>query len=125
VGRGVKQDPSLAELQPYKAIFERDPAFFAGLVAQEPAVVESLLQAFTRSWAGATPAEFDAQVPGLDRGRPATQARAVLPDLVYQPILELFDLLRNNGFRLFVCSGGGRDFMRVFAEETWGVFEET
>jgi phosphoserine phosphatase len=41
-------------------------------------------------------------------------------DLVYQPMLELFDLLKVNGFRVFVCSGGGRDFMRVFAEETWG-----
>ena len=31
---------------------------------------------------------------------------------------------RANGFRVFVCSGGGRDFMRVFAEETWGVYQE-
>jgi phosphoserine phosphatase len=45
-------------------------------------------------------------------------------DLVYQPMLELFDLLKRNGFRVFVCSGGGRDFMRVFAEETWGVYRE-
>jgi phosphoserine phosphatase len=36
----------------------------------------------------------------------------------------LFDLLKANGFRVFVCSGGGRDFMRVFAEETWGVYKE-
>jgi hypothetical protein len=32
--------------------------------------------------------------------------------------------LQTNGFRVFVCSGGGRDFMRVFAEETWGVNKE-
>src|SRR5262249_42749353 len=44
--------------------------------------------------------------------------------LVYQPMLELFDLLRENGFRVFVCSGGGRDFMRVFAEELWGIYKE-
>ena len=37
-------------------------------------------------------------------------------DLVYKPMLELFDLLKAHGFRVFVCSGGGRDFMRVFAE---------
>ena len=34
------------------------------------------------------------------------------------------DLLKDNGFRVFVCSGGGRDFMRVFAEETWGIYKE-
>jgi phosphoserine phosphatase len=45
-------------------------------------------------------------------------------DLVYKPMLELFDLLKANGFRLFVCSGGGRDFMRVFAEATWGINKE-
>ena len=45
-------------------------------------------------------------------------------DLVYQPMLELFDLLRANGWRIFVCSGGGRDFMRVFSEEAWGIYRE-
>ncbi len=39
-------------------------------------------------------------------------------------MLELFDLLKTNGFRVFVCSGGRRDFMRVFAEETWGINKE-
>ena len=39
-------------------------------------------------------------------------------------MLELFALLKDNDFRVFVCSGGGRDFMRVFAEETWGVLQE-
>ena len=39
-------------------------------------------------------------------------------------MLELFALLQANGFRVFVCSGGGRDFMRVFAEETWGILRE-
>jgi phosphoserine phosphatase len=45
-------------------------------------------------------------------------------DLVHKPMLELFELLKDNGFRVFVCSGGGRDFMRVFAEETWGIYKE-
>jgi hypothetical protein len=33
-------------------------------------------------------------------------------------------LLKANDWRVFVCSGGGRDFMRVFAEETWGIYQE-
>ncbi len=40
--------------------------------------------------------------------------------LVYKPMLELFDYLRAHDFRIYVCSGGGQDFMRVFAEEVWG-----
>jgi hypothetical protein len=37
---------------------------------------------------------------------------------------EVFDLLKANDFRVFLCSGGGRDFMRVFVEETMGLYKE-
>jgi phosphoserine phosphatase len=39
-------------------------------------------------------------------------------------MLELFDLLNDYQYRVFVCSGGGRDFMRVISEETWGIYKE-
>jgi hypothetical protein len=41
--------------------------------------------------------------------------------LVYQPMIELLDYLRANGFKTFIVSGGGIDFMRVFAEEVYGI----
>lgn len=117
-------DPSLAEQQPYKALVTKDMSFFAGVATQDPDVVATLLDAFARTWKGTTPDEFDAEVrvwlttvkqPKLDR--PYIQ-------LVYRPMLELLDYLKANQFRVFVCSGGGRDFMRVFAEETWGIYKE-
>ena len=120
----IKADPSLAAQQPYKAIFERDPAFLEGVATQEPAVIESLLKAFARSWAGSTPAEFDAQVNQWLVTVKQPKLGVLYKDLVYKPMLELFDLLKENGFRVFVCSGGGRDFMRVFAEATWGINKE-
>jgi hypothetical protein len=58
----IKQNPAMAGEQPYKAIIEKDPAFFQGVATQDPEVIEALLNAFVRSWAGTTPAEFDAQV---------------------------------------------------------------
>jgi len=39
-------------------------------------------------------------------------------------MLEVFDLLKANDFRVFLCSGGGRDFMRVFVEEAMGLYKE-
>jgi phosphoserine phosphatase len=120
----VEADPSLAGVQPYKALIDGDPSFLHAAAAQDPEVVQSILQAFARSWTGSTPAEFDAQVhEWLATARQPAIGR-LYRDLVYQPMLELFDLLRDNGFRVFVCSGGGRDFMRVFAEETWGIYKE-
>ena len=41
--------------------------------------------------------------------------------MVYQPMIELLDYLRANGFRIYIVSGGGVEFMRVFAEEVYGV----
>lgn len=120
----IRSDPSMAELQPYKAILERDPVFFQGVANQDPAVVADLLRAFSRSWAGTTPAEFEAQVRQWMTAARQPSLGVPYLDLVYQPMLELFNLLRDNGFRIFVCSGGGRDFMRVIAEETWGINRE-
>jgi len=47
-------------------------------------------------------------------GRPYTQ-------MAYQPMLELLAYLRANGFKTFIVSGGGIEFMRAFAEKTYGV----
>jgi len=123
-GEEIKAEPSLAEQQPYKAIIARDPAFFAGIATQEPEVVGALLAAFARTWRGTTPAEFEAQV--RDWLQTVKQPKFDVPyiELVYKPMLELLAFLRANEFRVFVCSGGGRDFMRVFAEETWGIYKE-
>jgi hypothetical protein len=41
--------------------------------------------------------------------------------MVYQPMLELLTYLRANGFKTFIVSGGGIDFMRVFAERVYGI----
>jgi phosphoglycolate phosphatase-like HAD superfamily hydrolase len=123
-GEEIKQDPSLAGQQPYKAIIERDMTFFERLAVQDPEVVGTLLKAFARSWAGTTPGEFDTQV--REWLQTVRQPKLGVPyiELVYKPMLELFDLLKAQEFRVFVTSGGGRDFMRVFAEETWGIYKE-
>ena len=47
--------------------------------------------------------------------RCGSSSRFRLSSTSCSPMLELFDLLRAHDFRIFVCSGGGRDFMRVFA----------
>jgi hypothetical protein len=120
----VEADPSLAERQPYKALVEKDLDFFQGVATQDPAVVSTLLDAFTRSWAGTTPEDFDQQVLAWTRTVKQPKLGASYVDLVYRPMLELFDLLRGHEFRVFVCSGGGRDFMRVFAEDAWGIHKE-
>lgn len=42
-------------------------------------------------------------------------------DMTYRPMVELLEYLRANGFKTFIVSGGGIDFMRVFTEEAYGI----
>ncbi|WP_211232979.1 HAD family hydrolase [Solirubrobacter soli] len=120
----IEADPSLAAQQPYKALIEKDEAFFEGVATQDPDTVATLLEGFTRSWAGTTPDEFDAQVHEWVRTVKQPKLGVPYVELVYQPMLELFAYLQDHEFRVFVCSGGGRDFMRAFAETTWGIRKE-
>ena len=112
----IKQDPSLAEQQPYKAILERDQALFQGVANQEPAVITSLFEAFGRSWAGTTPAQFEAQVREWMAVARQPQHRVSYLDLVLPAdagIVRAVEGQRVPGARLL---GGGRGFIRVFAE---------
>ena len=120
----AQKDPSLASEQPYKAIIEKDVTYFQGLVTQDPKVVMSLEQAVAHSWAGTTPEAFDAQVRDFIDNIKHPKFGVGYTKLVYQPMLELLNLLKANDFRVFVCSGGGRDFMRVISEKTWGIYKE-
>jgi phosphoserine phosphatase len=120
----VKADPSLAGKQPYKGLLEKDMSFLAGVATQDPEVVGTLLKAFAHTWAGTTPEQFDGEVRQWLKTVKQPQLGVPYLELVYKPMLELLDFLTANDFRVFVCSGGGRDFMRVFAEETWGIHKE-
>ena len=120
----VKADPSLAAEEPYKAIVTEDPAYMQALAQQVPEAVIAFLKGVGKAWEGTTPDEYEAEVRAFLAAAKHPRYEEPWTDLVYQPMLELFDLLRANDWRVFVCSGGGRDFMRVFSEKTWGIFRE-
>jgi phosphoserine phosphatase len=83
-----------------------------------PEDIEKLLFA---THAGMTEEEFEAQARAfLDTAR-HPRFNVLYPQTAYQPMLELLALLRQNDFRVFICSGGGVEFMRVFSEGTYGI----
>lgn len=120
----VQADASLASVEPFRSIVDQDPVFLADLARQDPTAVSMFLSGVGVAWEGVSPEAYDTEVRGfVERYRDARFGRRCT-DLVYQPMLELFDLLRSHDWRVFVCSGGGRDFMRVIAEDTWGIPKE-
>lgn len=120
----VKADPSLAAEQPYKAIINRDAAFMQAIAQQVPEAVIAFLKGVGKAWEGVTVEAYEAEVRAFLAASVHPRFERPWTELVYQPMLELFDLLRANEWRIFVCSGGGRDFMRVFSEDTWGILRE-
>ena len=58
----AKNNPSLAEKQPYKALLEKDAVFFKNAIEQNPEAIRNLEVAFAEQWAGKTPSEFEAEV---------------------------------------------------------------
>jgi phosphoglycolate phosphatase-like HAD superfamily hydrolase len=109
------QHPEWKTTQPYQAVIEGDMAALAA--SGEKGVLE--LMAVTHT--GMTTDEFVKIVS--DWTATARHPRFQRPyiELVYQPMLELLAYLRANGFKTFIVSGGGVEFMRVFVERIYGI----
>ena len=73
------------------------------------------------SHAGMTTDEFAASVAGWTKTARHPRFQRAYTDLTYLPMRELLDHLRANGFKTFIVSGGGVEFMRVFAERVYGI----
>ncbi len=103
------------QTQPFKAVLEGDQRTL------HDAGVKGLLGIVAATHAGLTTEEFNKTVSDwLATARHPTLSRPYTT-LVYQPMLELLAYLRANGFRTFIVSGGGVEFMRVFAEQVYGI----
>ena len=83
--------------------------------------MEGLGKIIAASHAGLSAGEFfEAAGEWLATARHPRTGR-LYSQMVYQPMLELLDYLRANGFKTYIVSGGGIDFVRAFSEEVYGI----
>ncbi|HBX69866.1 MAG TPA: acid phosphatase [Chloroflexi bacterium] len=121
----AEENPALREKQPWKAAWEKDfrwlgevitkhyqgddhdfKIMLGGILSLSDGLPVEQVEAAAREFIG------NARHPTLDiRYR----------DCIYQPMLELLRYLEENGFTNYIVSGGGRDFMRGFADDLYGV----
>lgn len=111
----AKEHPQWKKVQPYKAVLENDRKQMSEISERQ------FLVMLSRAHAGRTVDEVEARVNEWVKtarhprfGRPYT-------DLVYQPMMELLDYLRANGFKTFVVSGGDITFMRPWMPKAYGI----
>jgi hypothetical protein len=82
---------------------------------------EALVKIIMTSHANNTAEDFQADVVEWINIAKHPQTGRLYKEMVYQPMLELLDYLRDHNFKLFIVSGGGIDFMRAFADEVYGI----
>ena len=113
-------DPSLAADQPYKAVAEGDRAWLGSLLDHVPELVKGV----TEAWDGITTAAFEEAVQEFFAVASHPTLGVPYTSVGYRPMRELMDLLRAHDFRVYICSAGGRDFVRAISEELYGVPKE-
>jgi phosphoglycolate phosphatase-like HAD superfamily hydrolase len=109
------QHPEWKETEPYKSVLAGD---MKGLAAVGE---KGLLQIMATTHTGMTTDEFNQIVKDWIKTAKHPKYNRPYTECVYQPMLELLTYLRANGFKTFIVSGGGIEFMRAFAEETYGI----
>lgn len=107
--------PEWKETEPFKSLLAGD--LKGALAGGEHA----LMQIVAATHANLTTEEFERVVRNWIADAKHPQTKRTLTDMVYQPMLELLAYLRANGFKTFIVSGGGIEFMRVFAERIYGI----
>jgi hypothetical protein len=71
--------------------------------------------------AGMTTEEFNKIVKDWIASAKHPKTERLLTEMVYQPMLELLTYLRTNGFKTFIVSGGGVEFMRPWTDKVYGI----
>ncbi|HEV7652616.1 MAG TPA: HAD family hydrolase [Actinophytocola sp.] len=120
--------PELGERQPWKAVVERDHAWFGALMVEHYAGddtnVRTLGAGILAAYAGISVEAFEHQASVfMSNARHPTLGRGYL-NCAYIPMVGLLDYLRANGFTSYIASGGGRDFMRPISQDMYGIPRE-
>jgi phosphoglycolate phosphatase-like HAD superfamily hydrolase len=111
----IAQQPELKNRQPFKTVMSGDKAAIAALSLH--ALEEILAVTLTGMSVGAFEADVakwlgTAKHPRWDR---------LYTDLTYQPMQEVLQLMRDSGYKTYIVTGGGQDFVRVYAQRVYGI----
>ncbi|WP_416672963.1 HAD family hydrolase [Egbenema bharatensis] len=109
------QHPQWQTQEPFASVLNGD--LKAAMAAGESALVELVMA----THAGMTTDEFGAIAKTWLATATHPSLKRLYTELVYQPMVELLAYLRANGFKTFIVSGGGVEFMRACAEQIYGV----
>jgi phosphoserine phosphatase len=114
----VKAKPELKTVEPFKSVLSgnRD--------AIEKLSTKDLLKILAATLSGLTVDEFKVEVARWIATAKHPRWDRLYTELTYQPMLEVMQYLRANGYKTYIVTGGGQDFVRVYSERVYGIEPE-
>jgi phosphoglycolate phosphatase-like HAD superfamily hydrolase len=111
----VKAKPELANVEPFKTVMSGNREAMAKLS------MDDLMKILATTLTGMSVEQFQSEVKRwLDTEKNARWKRPYT-ELIYLPMQEVLKYLRANGYKTYIVTGGGQDFVRVYSEATYGI----
>jgi phosphoglycolate phosphatase-like HAD superfamily hydrolase len=124
----AESDPLLRSKQPWKAAWEKDFDWLGGAITKhyqgDESDLHTLLGGVLSLLEGQTAEHIEAEAKDFIENESHPTLGLLYRDCIYQPMLELLQYLEANGFINYIVSGGGRDFMRGFVQDIYGIPRE-
>src|SRR5437867_9757802 len=111
----MKEKPELKNVEPFKTVISGDREAIGKLTMPD---LEKILAA---TLTGMPTEQFQAEVKQWFAEAKDPRWHKPYNELTYQPMQEVLTYLRANGYKTYICTGGGQDFVRVYAEQTYGI----
>jgi phosphoglycolate phosphatase-like HAD superfamily hydrolase len=111
----VAKKPELKNVEPFKTVLSGNREAMAKFTMKD---LEMILAA---TLTGMSVDEFNAEVKKWIETAKDPRWKRLYTDLVYQPMLEVLRYLRDSGYKTYIVTGGGQDFVRVYSERVYGI----
>ena len=111
----VKARPELANVEPFKTVMSGDREAIARLPE------EDLVKIAAATLSGMSVDEFTAEARKWIAAAKDSRWKRPYTELTYQPMQEMLKYLRANGYKTYIVTGGGQDFVRTYAERVYGI----
>ncbi len=111
----AEKQAELKNIEPFKTVLSGNRAATAKLALKD------LEKIFAATLAGMSVEEYNAEVKRWLATARDQRWKRPYTDLAYRPMQEVLRYLRANGYKTYIVTGGGQDFVRVYAEQTYGI----
>jgi len=111
----VEKKPELKNVEPFKTVLSGNREAIAKLPTKE------LLKILAVTLSGMTVDEFKAEATKWVTAAKHPRWDRLYTELTYQPMLEAMQYMRQNGYKTYIVTGGGQDFVRVYANRVYGI----